>query len=224
MDIVESSTISVRVRAILRAIPPGVTVVAAAKGAAPGQITEAVEAGIRVIGHNHVVEARQTRGVIVPPTQLHFIGRLRPHSVRAATLALFDAVQSVDSLEVATEMERVCTNLGRPMPVFIEINSGREDRKGGVLPEAAESLIRGIAGMQYLRVQGLMTLGPVSLTRSGYRACFALTRQLFEYIGHLDIPGVQMEHLSMGMSDSYEVAIEEGATMVRLGTVLFGAR
>ena len=223
-ETIELSTIRERVQQVLRVIPPHVTVVAAGKGASPEQLTEALQAGIHIVGQNHVREARLVRGVIANPMQMHFIGRLRPHSVRAATIGLFDAVQSVDSFELARRMNAVCASLGREMPVFIEVNSGREAQKGGVLPEDIEALVREIATLDYIRVTGLMTMGPLSATREGFRPCFAQTRQLFDHIRGLGIAGVHLEHLSMGMSNSYEVAIEEGATMVRLGTILFGAR
>jgi pyridoxal phosphate enzyme (YggS family) len=213
-----------RVQRLLQSIPSHVTVVAAAKGASPGQVTEAIQAGIRVVGQNYMSDVRVIRSAVSESARWHFIGRLQPHSVRAANLRLLDAVQSVDSLALAERINTVSENLGRELQVFIEVNSGLEAQKSGVLPEAAERLIREIAPLRYLRIVGLMTMGPQSTTREGYRPCFAETRQLFEHIEGLDIPGVHLEHLSMGMSDSYEVAIEEGATMVRLGTLLFGAR
>jgi len=213
-----------RVQRLLQSIPSHVTVVAAAKGASPGQVTEAIQAGIRVVGQNYMSDVRVIRSAVSESARWHFIGRLQPHSVRAANLRLLDAVQSVDSLALAERINTVSENLGRELQVFIEVNSGLEAQKSGVLPEAAERLIREIAPLRYLRIVGLMTMGPQSTTREGYRPCFAETRQLFEHIEGLDIPGVHLEHLSMGMSDSYEVAIEEGSTMVRLGTLLFGAR
>ncbi len=220
----ELSTIRERVQRILSGLPPDVTLVAAAKGASPAQITAALEAGIGIIGHNHIAEARESRSLIAGPACLHFIGRLRLHSVRAATVGLFDVVQSVDSFQLAERIDAVCASLGRDMPVFIEVNSGREAQKSGVLPEEAEGIVRRVACLPHVHVTGLMTLGPVSETRNGYRPCFSQTRQLFEHIRSHNIAGVDMEHLSMGMSESYEIAIEEGATMVRLGSILFGPR
>lgn len=223
-DNTQLTTVSGRVQRILRDVPSHVTVVAAAKGARPEDLIEALEAGIRVVGQNHVSEARAMRSEISLPAEWHFIGRLRPHAVRASTLGLFDVVQSVDSLELAERIDAVCARMNKHMPVLVEVNSGREPQKGGVLPEHVEALARGIARLQHIRVTGLMTMGPATATPDGYRPCFAETRQLFEHLRALGIPGVAMEHLSMGMSDSFEVAIQEGATMVRLGTILFGPR
>jgi len=220
----EVTTVSERVHRVLRDVPSHVTVVAAAKGALIEELTEALDAGIHVVGQNHVSEARRMRSELSRPAEWHYIGRLRPHAVRASTLSLFDAVQSVDSLELAARMDTVCARMNSHMPILIEVNSGREPQKGGVLPERVEALVRDVARLQHVRVTGLMTMGPSSTTPDGYRPSFSETRQLFEHIRALGIPGVTMEHLSMGMSDSYQVAIQEGATMVRLGTILFGRR
>lgn len=218
------TSIAERVHHILQAVPPHVTVVAAAKGARLEDLNQALEAGIQVVGQNHIREAREMRGHITLPVQCHFIGRLRPHSVRATTLRLFDMVQSVDSLELAERIEAVCAADNRTMPVLIEVNSGREPQKAGVFPEDVEALMRALSGLRHIPVMGLMTMGPSRSAAEEYRPYFAETRQLFEHLRALSLPGVTMQHLSMGMSGSYEVAIEEGATMVRLGTVLFGPR
>ncbi len=218
------TSVAERVHRILKAVPPHVTVVAAAKGARLEDLSQALEAGIQVVGQNHIREARDMRSHITLPAQCHFIGRLRPHSVRAATLRLFDMVQSVDSLDLAVRMEAVCAAENRSIPVLIEVNSGHEPQKAGVFPEEVESLMRALSRLCHVRVMGLMTMGPSGSTAEDYRPYFAETRQLFEHLRALSLPGVTMQHLSMGMSGSYEVAIEEGATMVRLGTVLFGPR
>jgi len=218
------TTIHVRVQRILCDIPAHVTVVAAAKGVPATHLMQALEAGIHVVGQNHISEARRMRPEIAAPAEWHFIGRLQPHAVRTSTLSLFDAIQSVDSLKLAERIDAVSARLGRCMPVFVEVNSGREPQKGGILPESVESLVRDIARLPNVEVMGLMTMAPLSATPHGYRPWFAETRQLFEHIRGLSISRVRMEHLSMGMSDSYEIAIDEGATMVRLGTILFGVR
>lgn len=213
-----------RVRHILRSLPEHVTVVAAAKGASVRQVSEALAAGIHVIGHNHIPEARRMRSQLIEPVEWHFIGRLRGHDVRASTLRLFTMIETVDSLETARKIDAVCAASNLRMAVLIEVNSGREPQKAGTLPEEAERLIRSIAQLPHVHVKGLMTMGPLGSTQEDYRPCFAETRRLFEQLRQLTITGVEMRHLSMGMSDSYRVAVEEGATMVRLGTALFGPR
>jgi PLP dependent protein len=199
-------------------------VLAAAKGVSAEGLREALDAGIQVVGENRIPEARRARQEVRAAAQWHFIGRLRLHDIRATTIALFDLVQTVDSIEVATRLDAVCGREGRRLPVYIEVNSAREPQKGGVAPEQALNLITDVALLPNLKVEGLMTMGPLCTTQDEYRPFFAATRRLFEHITSLSIPGVDMRHLSMGTSDSFEVAIEEGATMVRLGTTLFGTR
>ena len=213
-----------RVQQVLRRMPPHITVLAAAKGVSSAVLLEALEAGIHVVGENRIPEARIARQAVGTAAQWHFIGRLRTHDVRAANVALFDVIETVDSIQVATRLDAVCARVGRQLPVYIEVNSAREPQKGGVAPERALDLVREVALLPNLRVEGLMTMGPLCPTRDEYRPFFGATRRLFEHISSRAIPGVDMRNLSMGTSDSYEVAIEEGATMVRLGTTLFGAR
>jgi PLP dependent protein len=218
------STTQERVQEVLRQIPAHITVLAAAKGVSPATLLEALEAGIHVVGENRIPEARVAREAVGAAAQWHFIGRLRPHDVRPANVALFDVIETVDSIEVAARLNAVCARAGRQLPVYIEVNSAREPQKGGVEPERAPELVRDVALLRNLRVEGLMTMGPLCPTQDEYRPFFSATRRLFEHIGSLSIPGVDMRHLSMGTSDSYVVAIEEGATIVRLGTTLFGGR
>ncbi len=216
------ATVGDTVKRLLRDTPAHVTIMAAAKGAAPEQVREAVEAGIGVIGQNYFSEARRVRPHVPLPAEWHFIGRLRPHDIRVGNLRLFEAIQSIDSLDLARRVDAKCAAMDRAMPVFVEVNSGREPQKAGVYPEAAEALVREIATLSHVRVVGLMTMGPIGDSPNSYRPFFAETRQLYSHIRRLGIPGVTMRHLSMGTSESYETAIEEGATMVRLGATLFG--
>ncbi len=221
---VRVSIIRDTVTRILRDVPPHVTVMAAAKGASPEQLRDAVEAGIRVVGQNYFSEARRMRPLVPHPVAWHFLGRLRPHDVRPANLNLFDALQSVDSADLAQRINAKCAASDRTMPVFLEVNSAREPQKAGVLPEEVETLLRSIVPLTHLRVIGLMTIGPLTGAPEQSRPYFSEVRRLYDYIQQLEIPGVSMTHLSMGMSDTYEIAIEEGATMVRLGTKFFGPR
>lgn len=216
--------IAERARALLSQLPANVELLAAAKGRTAQEVQEAVDAGIRTIGENYIKDARIARQTVGNRARCHFIGRMRPHDVRASNLSLFDMVQSVGSMELAARINEKVAPLGRVMPVLIEVNSGREPQKAGVLPEEAEALARQMSTLSNLSIAGLMTMGPLTAGREAIRPCFAETRELFLRLRELEIPGVSMHILSMGMSDSYEVAIEEGATMVRLGTILFGPR
>ena len=139
-------------------------------------------------------------------------------------MEIFDLIETVDSLKLGREIDRRSRELGRVMPVLIEINSGREPQKSGVGPEDAESLIRELALLPNLRVEGLMTMGPETGNPEDSRPYFRLTKDVFDRLKSLSIPGATMSSLSMGMSHSFRVAVEEGANMVRLGTVIFGPR
>jgi pyridoxal phosphate enzyme (YggS family) len=212
-----------RVKALLGELPSHVELVAAAKSRIPREVAEAVAAGVMIIGENYVQEAEAAQAAVGRAVSWHFIGHLQTNKA-AKAVELFDLIETVDSLKLAREIDKRSRAKDRVMPVLIEINSGREPQKFGVLPEEAESLIRDLAGLPNIRVEGLMTMGPETGEAEDSRPYFRLTRELFGRIADLAIPGVAMTRLSMGMSHSYRVAVEEGATLVRLGTILFGPR
>ncbi len=209
---------------LLSELPEGVELVAAAKGRTPDEVLEAVEAGVSIIGENYVSEAKEAYRLVGTRARWHFIGTLQKHSIRRNVVQLFDMIETVDSLEIASEIDKKCALIGKRMPVLIEVNSGRESQKSGVLPEAVEPLIQQIRGLDSLRVMGLMTMGPYSANPEDSRPFFVETRRVFDVIKELDISNAEMKYLSMGMTDSYRVAIEEGANIVRIGTGLFGER
>ena len=211
------------VRRLLEGLPAGVILVAAAKTRTPAMILEAVEAGIAFIGENYVQEAAAAFAVIGNRAKWHMIGHLQRNKVKQA-VKIFDMIETVDSLRLATEIDKRCSQIGRTMSVLIEINSGREPQKAGVLPEQAEGIVRELAGLDHLRVKGLMTMGPRFGDPEEARPYFKETKRLFDALKDLRLSNVEMTTLSMGMSNSYRVAIEEGATMVRIGTKIFGER
>jgi pyridoxal phosphate enzyme (YggS family) len=221
---VANELIKPNVAKLLAEIPDGVEVVAAAKGRTPEEVLEAVRAGIRIIGENYVKEAKEVHELIGKRAKWHFIGTLQKHNVRKAALELFDMIESVDSLETAREIDRKCGQIGKIMPVLIEVNSGREPRKSGVLPEDAQQLVREISVLPNVRVMGLMTMGPRFGNPEDSRPYFAETRRVFERIKGLKLSNVEMKYLSMGMTNSYQVALEEGANIIRIGTKIFGER
>jgi pyridoxal phosphate enzyme (YggS family) len=194
---------------------------AAAKTREPREILEAIDAGVKIIGENYVQEAERAYRETGGKAEWHFIGHLQKNKVKKA-VEIFDMIETVDSLELAKEIDKRCGQSGKVMPVLIEINSGREAGKGGVDPEDAETLIREMAGLKHIRVEGLMTMGPAVSNPQEARRYFRETKELFEKLKALAIPGVEMKYLSMGMTDSYRVAIEEGANIVRLGSRIFG--
>ena len=201
--------------------------VAAAKDVPPEAVLEAVGVGVKIIGESYVQEAEaayqaigskaQNSTVLMPGW--HLIGHLQKNKVRKAA-ALFDMIESLDSLEIAREIDKQCALIGKVMPVLIEVNSGREAQKSGVFPEAVEPLAREIFSLPNLKLMGLMTVGPYSSNPEDYRPYFAATRRIFEKLNKLN----KLEYLSMGMSGSYKIAIEEGANIVRIGTGIFGER
>ena len=211
------------VHEILKELPFGTKLVAAAKSRRPEEVLAAIEAGVETIGENYVQEAEAAYSLVADKARWHFIGCLQKNKVKKA-VAIFDMLETVDSLALAKEIDRHCTGIDKVMPVLIEVNSGREVQKSGVMSEDAEALIKEIACLKNLSVQGLMTIGPYATDPEEARPCFRKTRLLFGRIRELCLPGVEMRYLSMGMSDSYRVAIEEGANIVRLGSRIFGPR
>jgi len=213
-----------RIRKLLAAIPPHVEVLAAAKTRTPDEVRAAIDAGIRLIGQNYVQEATAAIETIGrDAAQWNLIGHLQRNKAKLA-VRLFDAIETVDSVRLAAAIDREAAKIDTVLPILIEINSAREDQKSGVVPEDAEAVIREIAAFSSIQIDGLMTMGPFVPDPEEIRPYFAETRRLFDRIAALGIPNVEMHTLSMGMSDSYRVAIDEGATRVRLGTVLFGPR
>jgi len=211
------------VRQILRELPEGVELVAAAKTRKPEEILEAIEAGVKIIGENYVQEAERAYQVVGDKAEWHFIGHLQKNKVKKA-VQFFDMIETVDSPEVAGEIDKRCSQIGKVMSVLIEINSGREEQKSGVLPEDTEQLVRELSLFQNIKVIGLMTMGPRFGNPEDSRPYFVETRRIFEKIKKLNLSNVEMKYLSMGMTNSYKVAIEEGANMVRIGTRIFGER
>jgi pyridoxal phosphate enzyme (YggS family) len=211
------------VRHIMNELPEGVKLVAAAKSRQPEEILEAVEAGVTIIGENYVQETEKAYEVIGNRAEWHFIGHLQKNKVKKA-VGLFDMIETVDSVELAREIDKRCAQAGKIMPVLVEVNSGREPQKWGVLPEDTEQLVREISGYVNIQVMGLMTMGPATGNPEDARPYFIETRTTFERIKQLNLPGIEMRYLSMGMTNSYRIAIEEGANVVRLGTILFGER
>lgn len=217
------SVIEENVKKILEELPPGVELEAAAKTRTPEEILQAAEAGVRIFGENYVQEALAAINIVGHRAKWHFIGHLQRNKVKKA-VEIFDMIETVDSLELAREIEKRCGQREKIMPVLIEINSGKEPQKFGALPEDAEELIREISALKNIKIQGLMTMGPMFGDPENARPYFVETRKLFERVKSLNLPGVEMKHLSMGMTNSYRVAIEERANIIRIGTKIFGPR
>lgn len=208
---------------ILESIPPGVLLLAAAKMRTLEEVEAAIQAGVTDIGYNYVQEALPIIQTIGDRAKWHMIGHLQQNKVKIA-VEYFDMIETVDSWRLAQSLDRYCANLQKKMPVLVEVNSGRETNKTGVLPEEVDELVIRMSTLQNLRVEGLMTMGPRFGDPEDSRPYFKATREVFERIAARNLPNITMKFLSMGMSNSYQIAIEEGANIVRIGTKLFGER
>lgn len=212
-----------QVTEFLQNLPEGVQLVGAAKTRTPQEILEAIDGGLQIIGENYVQEAEQAFQVIGRKVQWHMIGHLQTNKVKKA-VRVFDMIQTLGSLKLAEELQRCCERLGTGMPVLVEINSGEESQKSGVLPVDAIPLIKQVSELERVKIKGLMTMGPFSPDPEDSRLPFRRTKEMFDTLREMNIDRVEMKCLSMGMSSSFRVAIEEGANMVRIGTKLFGER
>lgn len=218
-----SEKIKTNILELLTELPEGVMLVTVAKSRSPEEIIQAVEAGVKIIGENYIQEAERVHAIVGNRVKWHFIGHLQKNKVKRAVVC-FDMIETVDSVEIAREIENRCRQINKVMPVLVEVNSGRETQKSGVPPEDVEKVIREIAALANIKVEGLMTVGPLFDQAEQSRPSFAATRQLFERIKKLRIQNVDMRYLSMGMTGNYHIAIEEGANVVRIGTRIFGER
>lgn len=216
-------------RRLREEIPGHVTIVLAAKTRMAREVAEAIEAGATDIGHNYVQEAGSMHAALgdaAARVRWHMIGHLQKNKINKA-LPVVDMIQTIDSARAAEAVDKRVEAAGKAaVEVLIEINSGGELSKSGLRADydAVCGVARGVAALPHLRLRGLMTMGPFLDDPEGMRPCFRATKRIFDRLGREGIPGVRMEILSMGMSDSYRVAIEEGSTMVRLGTIVFGPR
>jgi hypothetical protein len=204
--------------------PSDVTLIAVSKTVPVTVIREAVQAGLTEFGENYVQELlRKRAGPDLDGARWHFIGHLQSNKVKhiAPWIA---TIQAVDSLGVATEIDRQAARVGRTIEVLVEVNTTGEESKFGLAPDTVPAFVRQLGGLEALRVGGLMTIGPFLPDPEGSRPMFRRLRELAREIAGMDLANVEMKHLSMGMTGDFEVAIEEGATMVRLGTAIFGAR
>jgi hypothetical protein len=187
------------------------------------RIREALAAGIRLIGENYVQEAQRKIPLLGAGLEWHMIGHLQTNKSKYA-VHLFHMIQSVDRIELARELDKRCSVAGVIMPVLIEVNTGDEASKSGVAPEDTLDLVEEVAACGNLAIRGLMTMPPWFPEAEDARPYFRMLRELRDRIADKGIPGVEMRELSMGMSDDYAVAVEEGATIIRVGRAIFGRR
>lgn len=202
-----------------------VTIVAVTKTHPVDAVDEALRQGLCHIGENKVQEAmRKIPLLSVPYEGFHFIGHLQSNKINNLLSLKPMLVQSVDSLHIARELNRSLGRKNLIQDILVQVNSTAETTKSGVSLDNAEEMIWQIAALPCLRIRGLMTIGRMSIDLEKTRPYFAQLRDLAAKIAGQKIPGVEMKYLSMGMSDDYQVALQEGSNMLRLGSVLFGQR
>ena len=203
--------------------PDSVRLMAVSKTVEPDRVRQAIGAGITLLGENYVQEAREKIPVIGHGVEWHMIGHLQTNKVKYV-VNLFDWIHSVDRLELAQELDKRAGQNGRTLKVMIEVNVSGEASKSGAEPSQVLGLVRQIAALPHLQVRGLMTMPPYSDQPETSRPFFIELRRLRDDIARTAIPNISMDELSMGMTDDFEVAIEEGATIIRVGRAIFGER
>ncbi len=201
--------------------PEDVLLVVVSKQVEIATLVEARSAGLRIFGENRVQEALTKISALGPGIEWHFIGHLQRNKVKEV-VGRFELIHSLDSLPLAQEINRCCERAGKSQRVLIEVNVSGEPSKHGVGLREVEELVKGLVGFPLLRVEGLMTIPPHFMDPQRSRSYFRSLRELRERLS--EMAGKRLTDLSMGMSNDFEVAIEEGATYVRIGTALFGER
>ena len=201
-----------------------VRLVAVSKTVAPEAVREALEAGVTDLGENYVQEAREKfKALVQYPASWHFIGHLQSNKAKYA-VRLFDLIHSVDSLKLARELDKQAAKVDKIQQILVQVNISGEETKSGIAADETTTLIQEISQMKNLSVQGLMTMPPYFYQPEKVRPFFAALRKLRDEIDSRRVPNVSMAELSMGMTGDFEVAIQEGATLVRIGTAIFGER
>jgi hypothetical protein len=203
--------------------PDEIKLMAVTKTVAPSAIAQAIDAGVTMLGENYVQEAKEKIAVMERPVQWHMIGHLQTNKAKYA-VNLFDYVHSVDRLELAQEINKRAGLINRKINILIEINVSGEKTKNGLPAAEAVGLIRNVSLLENLSIKGLMTMAPYSTDPENSRPYFSALKNLQKNIRSEGIAGIQMDELSMGMTDDFEIAIEEGATIVRIGRAIFGER
>jgi pyridoxal phosphate enzyme (YggS family) len=204
--------------------PEAIRLVAVSKTIAAERVRAAVEAGVHILGENYIQEARDKIEALSDlEVEWHFIGHLQRNKAKYA-VRLFDLIHSVDSIRLAREIDKQAAKMGKQQTILIQVNTGKEDTKSGIYAEDAMALVRDAAQLEHVAVKGLMTLPPFFYAPEKVRPYFRALRLLSDRIREANIPGITMEALSMGMTGDFEAAIAEGATLVRIGTAIFGER
>lgn len=204
--------------------PGAVRLVSVSKTMSVETVLLAIQAGADIFGENYIQEAREKCGILAEfQVSWHFIGHLQTNKAKYA-VKLFELIHSVDSLRLAAELDREARKIGKVQKVLIQVNIGKEASKSGIDAESTEALIRSISVFPNISVQGLMVIPPFFDEPERVRPYFRELRELRDLLDEQAIAGIRMYELSMGMTGDFEAAIEEGATLVRIGTAIFGER
>mgnify|MGYP001255511867 CR=1 FL=1 len=203
--------------------PEDICLIAVTKTIPVDVIQQAVNLGINFLGENRVQEAKSKVDLVTGDVQWHLIGHLQRNKVKAA-VKIFSMIQSVDSLELGEEINKRASQIDKVMDILIQINIGNEPQKSGIEVQKAPELIKDLAKLPNLRIKGLMAIPPLIEDLEKIRPYFRKMKQLFDDIARQNIDNVEMRYLSMGMTNDFTVAIEEGANMIRVGTGIFGKR
>jgi pyridoxal phosphate enzyme (YggS family) len=228
MSTIAENLVSIRERienAALRAgrDPHSVRLVVVCKTVGPERIREAIEGGAKILGENYVQEAQKKIEVLKAEIPWHFIGHLQKNKAKYA-VRLFDMIHSVDSFALAEMLNGAAQKEGRVLPILLQVDLSREDTKFGAPEEEILRMAEQLGKLEAVSIKGLMTMPPYSDDPEYSRPYFKKLRIVQERVAQMRIPRVSMEELSMGMSGDFEVAVEEGATLVRIGTAIFGPR
>ena len=201
--------------------PEEIKLVAVTKTATIEQIEEAIKAGVKIIGESKVQEAKEKYQIITADIEWHLVGRLQTNKVKYA-VEIFDCIHSIDSIKLAKEIDKRSLQFGKITNVLVEVTVSGEETKCGIKPEEVETFLKEISKFSRIRVRGLMTIAPIVEDKEEVRPYFRKLRELSKEIKSKNIKNVRMDYLSMGMSEDFEIAIEEGANMVRIGRGIFG--
>ena len=201
--------------------PEKIKLVAVTKTATAEQIKEAINAGVKIIGENRVQDAKEKYQILTADIEWHLIGHLQTNKAKYA-VEIFNCIHSVDSIKLAQEIDKRSKQFRKIMDVLVEVNVSGEKSKYGIKPEEVEPFLKEISEFPRIKVRGLMTIAPIVEDKEEVRPYFRKLRELYKEIKSKNIENVKMNWLSMGMTEDFEIAIEEGANMVRIGRGIFG--
>jgi PLP dependent protein len=204
--------------------PEDVQLIAVSKTVPVERLETAIQSGVSVFGENYIQESREKfNALYTHPISWHFIGHLQSNKAKYA-VKMFDLIHSVDSLKLARELDKQAGKIDKVQPVLVQVNISEESSKSGVHLDDTVQLVREMSRLTHIAIKGLMTMPPYFNAPDKVRPFFRDLRRLRDHLLTLKIPDVSMKELSMGMTGDFEVAIQEGATLVRIGTAIFGER